>query len=134
MVLSYVGYDWRKRKYHYVPPLKQNLAKKFGHDGQGVDFDAKYLANPSPLKQSVTVNGDGLVEWMPGYSESAVIRYYQWAGGIVICNDLAVGFECKRLAGDGRRADYHESLHVNAQGACECPNSGHTFVRQFDSQ
>ena len=35
MMFNYVGFDWRKRKLFYVPPLDQSLARRFGHDGQG---------------------------------------------------------------------------------------------------
>ena len=58
---------------YYMPPLDEALAKRFGHDGQGLQFDPRYKER-SDIKQSVRVGNDGLLTFVEGYSEAAIIK------------------------------------------------------------
>jgi hypothetical protein len=58
---------------YYMPPLDETLAKRFGHDGQGLQFNQRYKER-SDIKQSVRVGNDGLLTFVEGYSEAAIIK------------------------------------------------------------
>ena len=56
-----------------MPPLDEALAKKFGHDGMGLQFNPRYKERQD-IPQSVRVGKDGLLEFVEGFSEAAIIK------------------------------------------------------------
>jgi len=72
MVIDYVGRDPKDRKNFYTAPLAKNLANKFGHDGQGSDYNPRYSTQET-AQQSVKVEDNGLLVFMPGYTEKGII-------------------------------------------------------------
>jgi len=81
IVLSYVGHDAEVRKNFYTKPLPQALANKFGHDGLGADYNPRYSSQKQAV-QSVQVSNNGLIEFMPGYTEAGIIQGRAIAGPV----------------------------------------------------
>jgi hypothetical protein len=48
-----------------MQPLDADLAKRFGHDGQGFDYSDRFSKQLSAV-QTVKVNQDNLIEFMHG--------------------------------------------------------------------
>ena len=64
MMFNYVGFDWRKRKLLYVPPLDQSLARRFGHDGQGERARERERERERERKQEREGGREGVVTGM----------------------------------------------------------------------
>ena len=62
---TFVSRDPEVRKNFYMEPLNKHLADRFGHDGQGADFNPRYSSQQTAV-QTVMVNQDNLIEFMPG--------------------------------------------------------------------
>ena len=62
---TYVSFDPEVRKNFYMEPLNKHLADRFGHDGQGADFNPRYSSQQTAV-QTVMVSQDNLIEFMPG--------------------------------------------------------------------
>jgi len=73
MRVSYVSENPEVRKQYYMPALDEGLAKRFGHDGLGLQFDPHYTHRTDCL-QSVQIGPDQLLMFVEGFSEAAVIK------------------------------------------------------------
>ena len=60
-----VSEDPEVRKMFYMQPLDKHLANRFGHDGQGTDFNPLYSSQTTAV-HTVKVNPDNLIEFLPG--------------------------------------------------------------------
>ena len=60
-----VAQDPDVRKNVYMQPLDAHLANRFGHDGQGFDYNPRF-SNQLSAVQTVKLNQDNLIEFMPG--------------------------------------------------------------------
>ena len=60
-----VAQDPDVRKNVYMQPLDAHLANRFGHDGQGFDYNPRFSKQLSAV-QTVKLNQDNLIEFMPG--------------------------------------------------------------------
>ncbi len=65
LLWTYVSEDPEVRKNVYMQPLNKSLADRYGHDGQGTDFNPLYSSQTTAV-QTVKVNKDNLIEFLPG--------------------------------------------------------------------
>ena len=69
---DYVSNNAQIRKLIYLGPLD---ASRFGHDGQGLQFDPKFNKDIPPFpEQTVKINEEGLIEFMDGFNEANIIQ------------------------------------------------------------
>ena len=74
-VLQYVSPDPRLRQEFYREPLTLALANKFGHDGEGLDFNPAISGKVAGAVQTVRTNPEqGQLEFMPGFCEASIVR------------------------------------------------------------